>query len=506
MEIIQLSQRFEIIESAPGEGARTITGLAVPWNIDATVSGGKTVRFLPGSLPTTGKAPKLIGFHDMTKPLGLVTSRTETPQGMTFSAKVSNTVAGTEALTLAADGVVDSVSVGVKPIDFTYEGSTMIVAKGDWVELSLVPVGAFSDARVATVAASENPENMIEGANPVNEDTQNEDEGGEGGEVAPIPAPVLAQRTPAAVIAAAAPRTVTAAEYIAARVAGGNEWVSIKAANQITDDSTGILPTPIVGPVYDAIAAMRPLINAVGLRAMPGMGRTFTRPIITQHTAVGQQVDELDVLSSQAQVIDPVTVTKNTYGGYVTLSEQDVDFTDPAALTLVLNDLAAQYAIQTENVACSALVGATGSSESVADWTDPQQVVGAVWAARTAISASGYLPTHIFASSDRVATLGTLSTSDGQPLFPNLNPSSVYGSLSPASSNGQPFGLTLVESYQLPEGTLIVGNPRGLELFEQQKGSIQVNAPDVLGLTIAFRGYFATLAIDETKFVAIVTD
>ena len=254
------------------------------------------------------------------------------------------------------------------------------------------------------------------------------------------------------------------------------------------------------------LASMRPVINAVGVRAMPGMGRTFTRPKITQHTSVGVQGSELDELSSQALVIDPVTVNKGTYGGYVTLSEQDVDFTDPAALQLVLNDLAAQYAITTEAAACTALVGAAGSSESVVDWTDAQEVAAKVWAARTSISASGYLPTHIFASSDRVAQLGTLATTTGELLFPNLNPSNALGSLSPATSGGQPFGLTLVESYQLPAETFIVGNSRGLELYEQQRGAIQVSKPEVLGVTVAFRGYFATLAIDNSKFVSLVND
>ena len=128
-----------------------------------------------------------------------------------------------------------------------------------------------------------------------------------------IPAPVLAQPSPAAVVAAAAPRRiVTAAEYIAARLEDGDEWRQIKAANQVTDDNTGILPEPIVGPVYDGLASMRPVINAIGVRAMPGMGRTFTRPKITQHTSVGVQGSELDELSSQALVIDPVTVNKGT--------------------------------------------------------------------------------------------------------------------------------------------------------------------------------------------------
>jgi hypothetical protein len=56
---------------------RTITGIALPYNTEATVSGGQTVSFLPGSLPTEGKAPKLYMSHDASQAIGLVTERTD---------------------------------------------------------------------------------------------------------------------------------------------------------------------------------------------------------------------------------------------------------------------------------------------------------------------------------------------------------------------------------------------------------------------------------------------
>ena len=489
------------VEAADGEGSRTISGVAVPWNTDAIVSTGQRVRFLPGSLPVDGPAPKLLAHHDETQAIGLVTDRTETPDGMRFSAKISRTAAGEDALTLAADGVLDSVSVGVQPLDYKFDGPTMVVARGDWRELSLVTAPAFKAARIEQVAASE-PDDEDTDIQTEEDDVQHDEHDGANTEPTAVGAAV---ETNLATIMAAKPRrNPSAAEWIAARMKGGSEWAEIRAADQNTDDSTGILPEPIVGPVYDGIAALRPICNAVGLRGMPGMGRTFNRPSITTHTSVGVQDPELEELSSQAMVVTPNTVTKQTVGGYVRLSEQDVDFTDPSALTLVVNDLARQYAIKTENIAASALVDAAGSSVEVGDWTDGAEVAAKVWEARTSIAASGYLPTHLFASSDRVATLGALFASGSTPLFPNLNPSNAFGSLSVASAMGMPFGLVLVESNQLDEGTMIVANPMGLELFEQQKGSIQVSDPSVLGLTVAFRGYFATLEIDDTKIVKLV--
>ena len=106
------SSTFSIDAAQDGTPKRTITGIALPYNTEATVSGGQTVSFLPGSLPTEGKAPKLYMSHDSTQAIGLVTERADSPEAMYFSAKVSTTALGDEALILAADGVLDSVSVG----------------------------------------------------------------------------------------------------------------------------------------------------------------------------------------------------------------------------------------------------------------------------------------------------------------------------------------------------------------------------------------------------------
>jgi phage head maturation protease len=127
------SSTFSIDAAEDGSPKRTITGIALPYNTEATVSGGQTVSFLPGSLPTEGKAPKLYMSHDASQAIGLVTERTDDDEAMYFTAKVSTTALGDEALILAADGVLDSVSVGVNPTKFSYnDDGVMIVEAADW--------------------------------------------------------------------------------------------------------------------------------------------------------------------------------------------------------------------------------------------------------------------------------------------------------------------------------------------------------------------------------------
>ena len=49
-----------------------------------------------------------------------------------------------------------------------------------------------------------------------------------------------------------------------------------------------------------------------------------------------------------------------TYGGYVNVSRQNIDWSVPSIMDIVINDLAAQYAIKTESVTAAAV--ATGST------------------------------------------------------------------------------------------------------------------------------------------------
>src|SRR5262245_8928467 len=62
------------------------------------------------------------------------------------------------------------------------------------------------------------------------------------------------------------------------------------ASHQLTTDNPGLIPSPILGPVVNFIDASRPVVGQLGPRQLPG--KSFTRPKITQHTAVAAQGTE----------------------------------------------------------------------------------------------------------------------------------------------------------------------------------------------------------------------
>lgn len=307
--------------------------------------------------------------------------------------------------------------------------------------------------------------------------------------------------TPIVAASATAPAfTISAAEYVS-HYLSGTMPATVRAALQ--DSNDGVVPEPILLPVYDGLRADRPLCDAVGVEGMPGSGRTFSIPKITQRPTVGLQAAEGDTLSSQAMIVSPVTVTKTVRGGFADLTEQDIDWTIPAAVQLTIDQLARAYARQTEAAACSALISGATVTDTIVNWTDADEILTAIFtAATTIVGSTGSMPTHILCAPDRYKDLAVLKSTSGDYLFPSLNPMNAYGRLDASSLQGTPAGLRLVVSPQFAAGSFVVGAPSGaFRLFEQRKGSVMVDQPANLSVRLAWRGYFATVMMDAAAFV-----
>jgi HK97 family phage prohead protease len=490
-----------------GQPSRSITGLAVPWNVTTTDSLGTKVTFLPGSLPEAGRPPRLLEGHDSSKVRGLVTERVNTSEGMMFTARLADTRDANDTMALLLMGAYDSVSVGVIPTKFSFDNDgTMIVESGDWRELSIVAEPAFEQARIEKVAAS-SPETEPDETEP-----QDDPEEESMSEIQPVEAsaPAIIPTTPLYAEPRREFRLPTPGEWLAAAAEGGSRFAELNARiraaapDVTTSDLDGVMPTPVVGPIYNNFRGLRPVIDAVGSRAMPQSGKVFIRPKVTTHTSIAS-VTQGTTIQSGTFVVDDITVTKAIYGGYVELSEASIDWSSPEVLGALVDDMARIYANQTDDVAADALVsGATTTSIlATADLDDPAKWVAWVYdAASTILSASnGNLPNHLFVSPDIWEYLGALADTSGRPLFPQVGPMNSFGTMAPGNVESVAFGLRVVVDRNFASGTLIVGNGDGFECWEQQKGVVSIENPSLLARTIAFRGYFAPLMLDASKFV-----
>jgi HK97 family phage prohead protease len=512
--------------AADGLPRRSISGIAVTYNETATVADGTQVRFLQGSLPVEGRKPKLYMQHDSAQIVGILTERVDTPQGMMFVAKISATRLGDEALILASDGVIDAVSVGVNPTKFSYDSEgVMIVEAADWTELSMVSQGAFNGAVITQVAASipqTEPQIELNEVIPTQEKT------------------IMESVEPTVEVAASVVDKLwakparefdmpTPGEYLAAMHIGGDTLVNVAnaakaayakrqtalqaaAGDILTTDTPGLLPVPVLGPLFQDLNFVRPVVTAFGARAMPPTpSKTFVRPTITTHTSAATQT-EGSAVSATTMVIASNTVTKTTVAGQVTITQQDMDFTDPASMNLILNDLAGEYMIKTDDIAADALVA--GKTASGSTWTvtagDPTSLINSLYdAAREIAEDSNYFPTHLCVSPDVWEKLGSQLDSNKRPVLGYVT-DGVVGQNSLGRVGGMGYnnmnvmGLQLVVDNNFASGTMLVVYAPGFEIYEAQQGVLSIANPSTLSRTFSYYGYFSTFVAKSFMIQGIV--
>lgn len=260
-----------------------------------------------------------------------------------------------------------------------------------------------------------------------------------------------------------------------------------------TADTSGILPTPIIGDLVKFVDASRPLISAMRPMPMPAKGKTFSRPRLTQSTQSAAQTEKSQLQSRQLTTTGD-TVTKATHGTVLNLTEQDIDWSDPALLDIAYEDMAEQYAIDTETTAATAVAAAatttTAFDISTAGAGDITPALAL--AAASVYNTAKRLPDTVLCAVNVWAFLAGLVDGDDRPLFPNLSPVNAPGTLELTSFSGNPMGLKLVVSPHFADNFFAVGASRLLEQYEINKGFVTVNVPSVLEQQVAYRGYFAT--------------
>jgi HK97 family phage major capsid protein len=277
-------------------------------------------------------------------------------------------------------------------------------------------------------------------------------------------------------------------------------------ADQKTTDTTGILPTPIVGQVVNLIDANRPLISSLGAKPLAGIpGSTFSRPKITQHTTVGVQSGEKTQLSSQKMTISPVSFTKATYGGTVDISRQDIDWTSPGAWDILIRDLANVYAVQTETAVAAAFKAASTATAVVVATNDLKGWTLALYtAAMHAYQASFMMPDRIWCSLDVWAALGSL-VDVARIVLPQDTTAEMGapGTSELASFRGDLLGVPRIVVPTFAAGTCFVGNSSLYEVYEEIIGLLSVIEPSILGVQVAYGGYVAFGTLSATGIVGL---
>jgi hypothetical protein len=196
-------------------------------------------------------------------------------------------------------------------------------------------------------------------------------------------------------------------------------------------------------------------------------------------------------------------VTARTIGGYVNVSRQDIDWTQPQIMDIVIADLAGQYAIDTEVLTCGDLTTAAPAGPTLPTGAiDPDALASALWTAAADV---------IFATAGQGRIVAVTSTTlIGQigPLFPPVNPQDAQSAgMTTTALNtglaGNVAGIPIYVSGGMATDTILVLSTAAAEAYEDRIGSLQVVEPSVLGVQVAYAGYFTPLVIEATGIIKI---
>jgi hypothetical protein len=278
-----------------------------------------------------------------------------------------------------------------------------------------------------------------------------------------------------------------------------------QAANQITTDTPGLLPVPIIGPVLNTIDANRPLVTSLGPRNMAGTpGLKFQRPRITQHATSGKQTAEKTALPSQKMVIGSVEFLKETHGGSVNISRQDIDWTSPTAWDILVQDLADAYQVDTETATSTAFANASGMNAAVpvADNTLGGWGEALYKGAAAVYRGCGRLPDTIWCGVDVWAAMGPI-VDTARLVFPPGASGDTAGRSSLTEFAGVVFALPRVVVPTFPDGTCIIGSSKMAEFYEERIGLLSAVEPSILGVEVAYGGYTAFGFLETDGFTPI---
>jgi hypothetical protein len=273
------------------------------------------------------------------------------------------------------------------------------------------------------------------------------------------------------------------------------------AAHQTTADNPGLIPDNVVQPIVNFIEVARPLVGTLGPTDLGSGAWSYAR--VTQHTQVGLQAGEKTELASRKMLVTKTPLGADTYGGYVNVSKQDIQRTSPGILDMIIQDLAQQYAIETEEVTADVLWAAATAGPILPTGTPtPAAVASAIWGAAGTVFAAtkGQGRTVVAVSPDMLGVIG--------PIFPPINPTNAYGSGFSAGNldqgeQGNIAGLSVIMSAGLDAGQIVVYSTAAAKAFEYKYGNLQVVEPSVWGVQLGYAGDFDAVVIEPAGVVKI---
>ncbi|MFW0784508.1 HK97 family phage prohead protease [Gordonia sp. CPCC 206044] len=469
--------------------SRTVVGLAVPFNIPGNTSGGK-VSVDPGAIqiPERLNRVKLLRDHNRNAPVGYVTKIETTEEGLLVSFKVGNTPEGDVALTEAAEGIRDGLSVELSAVKRSPDGKRITSANLDAIALVAVP--AFTEARVSNVTAeqADAEDDFHTNSNLASEGAEGESMSEHLEHEVATEVTIEAAAVPQGLVIPSKKAELTASEatdVINAYVRGDRSAEITAAFSDITHSSNiAVAPASWVGEVWSGVAYQRqivPLLTNGNLTSYKVTGwRWNTKP------AVAEYAGNKAAVPSNSPTTESVTVDALRLAGGHDIDRKFIDFNDDEFIASYFRAMAESYAYLSDEKAADFVIA------SATDVVTP--AAGLLEAV-----AIGADQVHLATRSK--ATFVLVNPADRRDLLVGTSAAEVPAFLDVLGINPANW----VASEHVAAGTVVVGTKPAATFYELSGSPIRVQAEHIAngGRDAALFGYYATLLNDDRGIVSV---
>ena len=522
------------IIASDGE-SRMIAGKIAPYGEVGYTSAGKVV-FQEGSIniPNVDKV-KLLMSHDNSKVVGRMRTVESKKDGMYASFSVSRSTAGSDAILLAQEQLMDGLSVGVEVSASEPKGDYLLVTAATLREVSLVESAAFSSAAVQRIAAqaeivdaemstttktsvttstttstTTETETETESEEPVTTapETPNEDQTEE---VAATTVEAARKIIRPSVLNSQTVRTpiTSMGAYTEHKIkaALGNEdsKLYVTAADDSFATNPAFSPTRYLSEFPTNTRFGTPAIDACSQGVLPDTGMTINVPSLVTSAGGGTGVAPVVTVELEAGAVQNTGMetaylsgTVSKYAGMNTLSVELLDRSDPNFYAELTNQLQNAYLKTLDTTVLNALIAA-GQYSSGCDADSAGIIEFASDSARKVYEATGYFANNYIANGSQWQLLMGATDSTGRPIYSASQPMNAGGLTQPGSIRGNVLGLDLYVEKNFTATTTIddsavVLAPEAFTVYRSATNFMSVNVVSNLQVQVAIYGYMATIA------------
>ena len=522
------------ITASDGE-SRMIAGKIAPYGEVGYTSAGKVV-FQEGSIniPNVDKV-KLLMSHDNSKVVGRMRSVESKKDGMYASFSVSRSTAGSDAILLAQEQLMDGLSVGVEVSASEPKDDYLLVTAATLREVSLVESAAFSSAAVQRIAAqaeivdaevSTTTKTSVTTSTTTSTTTETENE--TESEAAVTTAPETPDEDQTEEVAAT---TVEAARKIIRpsvlnsqtvrtpitsmgsytehkiKAALGNEdsKLYVTAADDSFSTNPAFNPTQYLSEFPTNTRFGTPAIDACSQGVLPTSGMTINVPSLVTSAGGGTGVAPSVTVEAEAGAVANVgmetaylTGTVSKYSGMNTLSVELLERSDPNFYAELTQQLQNAYLTRLDTTVLAALVAA-GQYSSGCDASSDGVIEFASDAARKVYEATGFFANNYIANGSQWQLLMGSTDNTGRPIYSASQPMNAGGLVQPGSIRGNVLGLDLYVDKNFAATTTVDDSavilaPEAFTVYRSATNYMSVNVVSNLQVQVAIYGYMATIA------------